>query len=123
MKKRLLTMAALVLLPALVWAASGLVASKQVVRTNADTAVPARMAAARGAYATSITVIGNKDWRTPNTSTVYIGPTSTNSQQPIAIAPGATATLTFANDQFIDLYDWYFDVGTANDGVVIVYSR
>lgn len=122
MKKRLLTAAAVLLLPILVFAASGLVGSRQLVKTNSDTATPARIAA-QGTYAASVTIIGNKDWRTANTGTVYIGPTSTNNVQPIAITPGSTVTLSFSQGQFIDLYDWYVDVTTANDGVVVIYSN
>jgi len=122
MKKRLLTIGAVLLLPVLVWAASGLVSSRQLLKTNSDTATPARLAVA-GTYATSVTFIGNKDWRTANTGTVYIGPTSTNNVQPLALTPGQVMTLSFASDQYIDLYDWFVDVGTANDGVVIIYSK
>ena len=123
MKKRLLIIATVALcLPLLAWAASGLVNSRQLLKTNSDAATPARIGA-QGTYATSITILGNKDWRTANTGTVYIGPTSTNNVQPIAITPGAVVTLAFGPDQFIDLYDWYVDVVTANDGVVVIYSK
>lgn len=122
MKKRILAVLVLAL-PVLVFAAGGYIASRQFKVTNSDTAVPARMAPVRGTFATCVTVIGNKDWRTANTGTVYIGPTSTNDQQPITITSGQLVTLTFAANQEVDLYDWYVDVGTANDGVVVIYSR
>lgn len=123
MKRRIIIAAVVVLLPLLAWAASGYVTSKQLNTTNSSTTVPTRLSSVRGAYATSITIIGNKASRTANTGTVYIGPTSTDNDQPIAIASGSLVTLTFTPDQYIDLYDWYLDVATANDGVVIIYSR
>lgn len=122
MKRRIVTGLAILLVPLAVLAAAGLVTSRQLLKTNASTTVPARLAA-RGTYATSITVIGKKSWRVDNTSTAYIGPVATNDMQPVAILPGQTVTLGFSADQFIDLYDWYLDVSTGDDGVVILYSR
>ena len=119
---KIISVLCVVLLPLVTWAASGLISSRQFTKTNASTGTPVRLAA-QGTFATSVTIIGNNAARTANTGTVYIGPTSTDNAQPIAITTGQTVTLTFASDQYIDLYDWYLDVATANDGVVIVYSR
>lgn len=120
----LVVLTLLALTPAIpVKADSGQVVSRQYVITNSSTTVPVRIAPRAGTYATSITVIGNKDWQTTNTGTVYIGPSSTNGQQSIAITTGQIVTLSFTPSQWVDLYDWYLDPVTANDGVVVIYSK
>lgn len=105
------------------FADSGLVTSTQYYVTNTSSTVPVHMAPRKGTYATSVTVIGNSLWQTTNTSTVYIGPNSTNDCQAIAVASGARVTITMTPNQFIDLYDWYLDVVTVNDGVCVLYTK
>ena len=123
LKPKFVALLAVLLLPLLAFAAGGLINSRQYIITNSSTSAPTRLAAVRGTYARAITVLGNKDYRTGNTGTVYIGPSSTNDQQVLSITTGQILTLSFGENQFIDLYDWYLDVATADDGVVVIYSN
>ena len=102
---------------------SGTVTARQYYITNTDAAVPVRMAPRAGTYATSVTLVGNRLWQTTNTGTVYIGPNSTNGAQAIAITTGQIVTLSFTPAQWVDLYDWYLDVATTNDGVCVIYTK
>lgn len=73
------------------------------------------------------TLLGLKDWRTANVANVYIGGSATDDQQPYVIepyAPGGTGenylpTRTGHLDFMENLADYYLDVGTANDGLII----
>ena len=105
------------------FADSGLVTANQFYVTNTSTTVPVHMAPRRGTFATSVTVIGNSLWQTTNTGTVYIGPNSTNACQAIAVTSGSTVTLSFTAGQWVDLYDWYVDITSANDGVCVIYTK
>lgn len=105
------------------FADGGLVAANQYYVTNSSTTVPVRLAPKRGTFVTSATLVGNSLWQTTNTGTVYIGPNSTNACQAIAITSGATVTLSFTQNQWVDLFDWYLDVATANDGVCVIYTK
>lgn len=103
------------------FAFGGIVSSRQLITTNTSASVPVVLGPA-GTYASKITIIGNKTARTANTGTVYIGPTSTNDAQPIAITSGQTVTITPAPGEWLDLNEWYLDVTTVNDGVVIILT-
>lgn len=71
----------------------------------------------------SALVFGQKAVRTANTGTVYLGTESTNDSQPLAIATGAERELVPDQlDQRRNLGDFYLDVATNADGVVILYS-
>lgn len=96
--------------------------SIQLVVLNSSTTVPVRLSSNHVAFA-SMTIIGNKAERTANTGTVYIGPTSTNDTQPLAIATGATITLVAPPGETIDLYNWWLDPASANDGVVLIVTK
>lgn len=96
--------------------------SIQLVVLNSSTTVPVRLSSNHVAFA-SMTVIGNKAERTANTGTVYIGPTSTNDTQAIAITTGATVTLVAPPGETIDLFNWWLDPATANDGVVLIVTK
>lgn len=96
--------------------------SIQLVVLNSSTTVPVRLSSNHVAFA-SMTVIGNKAERTANTGTVYIGPTSTNDTQALAITSGATITLVAPVGETIDLYNWWLDPATANDGVVLIVTK
>lgn len=120
----LVAILALVLVPATsAFADGGQVFANQYYVTNTSATVPVRMAPKRGTFVTSATIIGNSLWQTTNTGTVYIGPNSTNACQAIAITSGATVTLSFTQNQWVDLYDWYLDVVTVNDGVCVIYTK
>ncbi len=96
--------------------------STQLVKTVAAAGTPEPISS------TSIlcriaTVIGNKASRTPNTGTVYVGPTSPNDAQPFEIVSGAVGAVIQAQDgRLIDLSHWRVDVVNAGDGVVVIYE-
>ncbi len=98
---------------------AGVVGSQQTIQTNASATVPVRISSNHW-HAASFTIIGNKAARTANTGTVYIGPTSDNDTQPIPITTGQIFTLVAPPGQYIDLYDYWLDVVTVGDGVVVV---
>lgn len=57
-----------------------------------------------------------------NTGIVNIGWSSTASQQPIALAVGATIVYEAPVGASHDLSDLYLSVASAGDGIVVVYS-
>ncbi len=105
------------------FADGGLVTANQYYVTNTSASVPVRLAPRRGTFVTSATIVGNSLWQTTNTGTVYIGPNSTNGCQAIAVTSGSTVTLSFTQNQWVDLYDWYLDVVTVNDGVCVIFTK
>lgn len=115
-------MLALVLLSQSSSYAAGQVSSRQFTKTNSDAATPTRLSATRGTFATKVTIIGKKSARVANTGTIYLGPTSANDAQALEVTTGGVVTITPATGEFIDLYEWYLDVATANDGVVVIYT-
>ncbi len=122
MKRNISIFFAVMLVPLAVFAFGGLVSTKQLIKTNSSTSVPVRIAPL-GTYASKVTFIGNNAARTANTGTVYVGPTSTNDTQTLAITTGQTMTIECAPGEWIDLYEWYLDPATANDGVVVLYTQ
>lgn len=113
----------LLLVPIMVIAAD-LKNSMQLVTTNSTTTVPCRLVSNTSAiyYAGKITLIGNKDIRTANTGTVYVGVNPTNDTQAIPITSGQVVTLTPPIGEQVRLYDWFLDVGTTGDGVCIIWT-
>ncbi len=93
----------------------------QVTKTVAATATPEALAA-DGTFFQAATLIGKKAARTLNTGTVYLGIGATNDTQALEILPGEVIEITAPPGQKYDLNDWYLDVATAADGVVIIYS-
>ena len=103
--------------------ADGLLRVNELTKTNASATVPVRLAAVRGAnFFKSATFYGKLHARTNNTGTVYLGTNSTNDTQAISIAAGEYVVITAPENSYFDLYDFYLDVATANDGVVVVYA-
>lgn len=121
MKKTLLILAALVPLIAL---AASYVNTSQFVVNNSSTFVPCRLSSNTSSafYAGKITLIGNKDLRTANVGTVYVGISPVNNNQPIAITSGQVVTLTPPNGEQVRLYDFFLDVTTADDGLVVLWT-
>lgn len=102
--------------------ADGLNAFRETTKTNSSTTVPVRVAAARGHYFRSATFYGKLHARTNNTSSVYLGVNSTNDTQAIEVPAGGAVVISAPVNGFFDLYDIYLDVGTANDGVVVIWD-
>lgn len=88
---------------------------KTLIVTNSDAAVPKRLTADPTPVFVAH-VYGKKAARTNNTGIVYLGPDATNDTQALTIAAGAYLKL-----DLVDLSDFYLDVVTVGDGVVIVY--
>ena len=91
------------------------------VKTVAATGTPEALAADGTFFRTAI-FRGNKATRTPNVTVAYLGVTATDDEQSIILSPGEEVTITAPPGQKYDLNDWYLDVTTAADGVVVVYS-
>jgi len=102
--------------------ADGLRPFRETTKTNSDPAVPVRLVAARGNLFKSATFYGKLHARTNNTSSVYLGVNSTNNTQAIEVPAGGAVVLAAPVNAWYDLYDIYLDVGTAGDGVVIVWD-
>lgn len=104
--------------------ADGLTALQQLTKTNSDPSTPVRLTSVRGqSLFKTATFYGRLHPRTNNTSSVYLGPVSTNSTQPIEVPAGGSVVITAPKDSYLDLYDFYLDVSTANDGVVVVFQN
>ena len=101
--------------------ASEPIAMTHLGKVVADAAVPERIASAANTYFRHATFIGNKTARDANTSTAYIGSQSGNGTQPLPLVAGSSITISAPIGCKIDLYDLYLDVGTAGDGVQVVY--
>lgn len=86
--------------------------SETYVVAIADADIPVRLSN-KHRFVNQAILIGHKALRTPNTGTVYIGPTSVNGEQANPIPIEGTYSLSQ-----VDLYDWFVD-GTAADGLVI----
>jgi hypothetical protein len=102
--------------------ADGLSVLKQLTKTNSSTSTPVRVGTTRGTYFKSATFYGKSAVRTSNTGTVYLGTNSTNDTQSIEVTAGGWVVISASPGSYLDLYDIYLDVGTANDGVVVVYE-
>jgi hypothetical protein len=102
--------------------ADGITLSQQIIKTNTSTTVPVAIAAASKPFRSATFFGFNSTTRDANTGTVYIGITSGNNTQPIAITTGSYVTVEAPAGKFFDLADWYLDVATVNDGVVVIYS-
>lgn len=71
---------------------------------------------------TSVTLHGKKSRTTANTSTCYVGTTSTNDTQLFALAAGGELVIgPLPSGEKFDLSTIYIDVGTNDDGVVVTY--
>lgn len=75
-------------------------------------------------FVRSAIILGNKGVRTGNTGTVYLGTEAANDTQPLAIATGVERQLVppYVGDIRYNLADFYLDVATNADGVVILYN-
>lgn len=104
--------------------ADGLLQVQELTKTNASASVPVRVSAVRGMNVfKTATFYGKLHARTNNTGTVYLGTNSTNDTQAISIAAGEYVVITAPPNSYFDLYDFYLDVATTNDGVVVVYAN
>lgn len=93
--------------------------------TNNSTTVPTNLTAGVSAttniFARRVTIIGKASPRSANTSTAYIGFTSGNDTQPYPVLSGGEVVLRIPDNETINLANIWVDVGTAGDGVTIIY--
>ena len=68
------------------------------------------------------TVRAQKDYRTANTGTVYLGPTGTTNHQGFAISPGTEVSLDAPIGCRLNLKNWYLDAETSGDGILLIYD-
>ena len=88
---------------------------QQLVKTVTLTTIPERISSVTCPASTAI-IIARKAEQTDNATDISIGVVSTDGKQPIPIAPGGQYVLSS-----VDLTDWYVDVQTNGDGVVVIY--
>ena len=91
---------------------------------NSSTSAPAQVTNAR-IEARSVLLIGKKSTQTSNTTAVYISVSgqSANGAQSITIDPGAWAIINpNKSDKYVMLSNIWFDVTTANDGLIVIYE-
>ena len=93
----------------------------QITKTVAAIATPEALAA-DGTFFQTATIIAKKAARTANTGIVYLGIGATNDTQALPLNPGDVYEVNAPVGQKYDLNDFYLDVATAADGVVIIYS-
>ena len=130
MKKLLLAVAALFILTLLIAVPAGPPATPRawgiIYVTNSSTSVPtnftAGVSATTNIYASRITILGKPSARGANTSVAYIGTTSGNDTQPYPIPTTGEVLITAPEGSVFNLRDWWVDVGTANDGLTIIYQ-
>lgn len=91
-----------------------------VIKLNSSTTVPVRITDSPTFFSRAW-FIGNKAAQTANTGTVYIGDSSANSGQPLAFTTGTVREITAPTGSYLDLYDFFLDVATTNDGIVVLY--
>lgn len=93
----------------------------QIVKTVAAAGTPEPLAAG-GTYFRVATVAAKKAARTDNVGNVYLGVGAANDSQPLKLLPAEEIEIKSPDGQRYDLNDFYLDVETAGDGVVVIYS-
>ena len=93
----------------------------ELIKTVTSSATPEKVAATSTPFRVA-TVMGKKAARTNNTGTVWLGLAATNDSQSLEITPGEIKTIEVPpNIADWDLTDFYLDVATNGDGVIIWY--
>jgi hypothetical protein len=96
------------------------IAPTTVIKTVAASGTPESIAA-DGTFFRHATVFAKKAARTVNTGVIYVGTTSVNDAQPYDLEPGDVWTIDAPAGGKLDLNDFYVDVATNGDGVVVIY--
>lgn len=94
---------------------------QHIVKTVAATGTPEPLAA-NGTFFKTALIIARKAARVVNTGKVWLGVTAPDGSQPIGMASDSERTINAPEGQRYDLNDFYLDVETAGDGVVVIYS-
>jgi hypothetical protein len=94
----------------------------QFLKTSTAAAAPVALTAVETLFRKA-TVMAKKSLDgTVNVGDVRIGASATASQQPYLMAPGDEIVLQPAFGQNWNFQDWYLDVDTNADGVVVIFS-
>ena len=91
------------------------------IKTVADPDVPEVIGTVASSFRT-IAFIGQLDERTPNTGNVWIQRSNTNGAPGIKLEPGKMISIS-SSDRSMDGGDFWIDVETAGDGVLIMTLR
>ena len=94
---------------------------QQIIKTVAASGTP-EVITDTPTYFSYAIFLGERAVRTANTGIVYLGVTSGNDTQPLAINPGQTLSLSAPIGMEFDLNKWYLDVATNSDGIIVIYS-
>lgn len=119
--KRLLILAVLIL-PFLATAAPERIGAATIIVTASSSGTPVSLTTGTNVWCTRAIIMGKKAARTSNTGTVYIGPESGNDTQSYPIAAGEIHVFVAPPGASLNLKDWYVDVTTNDDGLVIIYE-
>ena len=95
--------------------------AKQLIKTVTASGTPEAIASEFTQFSHAI-FIGLKAARTPNTGRVYLGVSSANDSQPITLDASETKSISAAPGVIYSLHEWYLDVATNGDGVVVIYA-
>ena len=82
---------------------------------------PARLTVTNNTHFRVATMTGKKAPRTNNDNSVFLGLDDENDSQPHEISPGEEIIIQAPNGEKYDLNDFYLDVVTDGDGVIITY--
>jgi hypothetical protein len=93
----------------------------QFTKTVSDADVPEALCSSETYFRWAV-VMGKKAARSNNSDRVYLGTTSGNNEQPYEIKSGETITINAPPGQKMDFQNWYVDVQTAGDGVIVIYA-
>lgn len=93
----------------------------EFVKTVASTGTPEALSST-AIYCTKVVIQGQSAVQTANTSTAYLGWTSTDGAQAFKVASDAVYVFVAAPGTKYNLANWYLDVGTNSDGVVVIYE-
>jgi len=122
MKKLALLLVPLLFMATFVYAAPERIAAGQIIVIAAASGTPVSLTTGTNIWCTRATIIGNKAARTANTGTVFIGPLAADDTQPYKILTGEIHVFIAPPGTSINLKDWYLDVTTNDDGLVIIYE-
>lgn len=93
----------------------------QFLKTSTAAASPVALTSSTTYFRKAIVRGINALTGTANTGTVYIGPSSSANQQSVEIPPGGEYVIEPPNGAKDNFANWYLDVDTNADGVVVIY--
>ena len=94
-------------------------------KTIASITVPERLKATAGTKFRQATFFGFSNvggTQTPNTGSVFIGPSATDGANFLEVTPGGQAIMEAVEGTSLDFYDQYGDAQVAGEGVGVLYQ-